>query len=134
MFAAVTPAAKERDSVDGKQKAQIGRKGEEIALHFLRKKRYQILERRFRVLKGEIDIIAMDRKTLVFIEVKTRTGDLYGRPEESVTPAKQNQIRKLALGYLNGRQAGSTGCRFDVVSVRIRGDGKPRIEHFKDAF
>ena len=118
----------------GKQKTQIGRRGEEIALRFLRKKRYKILERGFRFLRGEIDIIARDRETLVFIEVKTRTGDLYGRPEESVTLAKQNQIRKLAVGYLSGRRMDSSGCRFDVISVRIAGDRKPHVEHFKDAF
>ncbi len=112
----------------------LGRNGENIALAYLRKKKFRIIESGFRFQRGEIDLVAWDRETLVFVEVKARTGNSYGRPEESVTPAKQDQIRKLARGYLALRRLDGVPCRFDVVAVRLRGDGPPRVDHFKDAF
>jgi putative endonuclease len=112
----------------------IGLTGEGLALKYLAQKRYTIVETRFRLLRGEIDIIARDGRTLVFIEVKMRTSESYGRPEESVTPAKQAQIRKVALGYLCARRLGEADCRFDVISIRQRGPAEFAIEHFKNAF
>ncbi len=113
----------------------LGRAGEEIALAFLTKiKKFKVVERSFRLHRGEIDIIGWDRGTLVFVEVKTRTGDAFGRPEESVTPAKQKQVRKLAQGYLLMRRLGEVNCRFDVISVRIGSGIRPKIDHFPDAF
>ena len=75
---------------------ELGVSGEEAAVSFLRKKRFDIIRRGFRFHRGEIDIIAYDRETLVFIEVKTRRNFDCGLPEEAVTPAKQAQIRKVA--------------------------------------
>lgn len=112
----------------------LGRSGEEIALAYLQKKKFRVVERGFRFHRGEIDLIAWDRETLVFVEVKTRAGQSFGRPEESVTPAKQNQIRKLALAYLSTRRLDGINCRFDVVAVRVSGNGPPQIDHFPDAF
>ena len=113
----------------------LGRCGEDIAEAFLRKRKFRIVERGYRFHRGEIDFIAWDRQTLVFVEVKTRRGKSFGRPEESVTPAKQAQIRKVALGYLVRWRLDDVPCRFDVVSVRVRGgDGCFRVDHFKDAF
>ncbi len=107
----------------------VGRAGEEIALGHLR-----ILETGFRFLRGEIDIIARDRSTLVFIEVKKRTGTRFGRPAEAVTPAKQRQIRKVAEGYLLMRRLGDVPCRFDVISIGPDRRGGDVVEHFKNAF
>jgi putative endonuclease len=112
----------------------LGRRGETIARTYLEKKKYRVVESGFRFHRGEIDLIAWDRGTLVFIEVKTRSLNSFGRPEESVTESKQRQIRKLAAGYLLTRRLGEVACRFDVISVRIGNDGPPRVEHFKDAF
>jgi putative endonuclease len=112
----------------------LGIKGEEIALRHLKKRKYRIVERGFRFLRGEIDIIAYDEKTLVFVEVKSRTGMEYGLPEESVTAGKQRQIRKIALGYLAARDLGDADCRFDVVSVLFGNDGSWTLTHYVDAF
>ncbi len=111
-----------------------GRAGERLAGRFLRRKGYTIVETGFRMFRGEIDIIARDGPTLVFIEVKMRTSPLFGRPEESVTPAKQRQIRKVARGYLFQRRLGETPCRFDVISILKQGEAAPSIRHFKNAF
>ncbi|HYA48581.1 MAG TPA: YraN family protein [Burkholderiales bacterium] len=112
----------------------VGRTGEKIALAYLRRKGYKILETGFRFLRGEIDIIARDGATLVFIEVKMRTGLRFGRPEESVTAAKQQQIRKVAEGYLLKHRLVDTACRFDVVAISPDERGGHAVEHFEDAF
>lgn len=89
--------------------------------------------RGFRFSRGEIDIIAREGNTLVFLEVKTRIGVAFGRPEESVTSAKQEQIRKVARGYLQVKKMRCVNCRFDVISILFH-DEKIRVEHFKNAF
>lgn len=121
--------------MDNRRTAQaVGRIGEAIALKFLRRKKYKIVETGFRLFRGEIDIIARDRQTLVFIEVKMRTSGAYGRPEEAVTPAKQQQIRKVAQGYLFKRRLGDVACRFDVIAIRPTDGAGYAIDHFVDAF
>ena len=112
----------------------LGLAGEEIACAYLRRKNYTILARSFRLLRGEIDIIAKDGETLVFVEVKARADESHGRPEESVTPGKQRQIRRIALGYLAENHAGDVPCRFDVIAILLREGDDPRLEHFIDAF
>jgi putative endonuclease len=112
----------------------LGLRGEEIACAYLEKKKYAIVTRRFRMFHGEIDIVARDGTTLVFVEVKARADESFGRPEESVTPGKQRQIRKIARGYLVENPLGDAACRFDVISI-LFGDGNDyRLEHFVDAF
>ncbi|MBM3284778.1 MAG: YraN family protein, partial [Candidatus Aminicenantes bacterium] len=81
----------------------LGRSGEQAAIDYLKSKKYSIVERGFRFHRGEIDIIAYDKNTLVFVEVKTRQSREFGLPEESVTPAKQAQLRRLAEAYLTVR-------------------------------
>jgi putative endonuclease len=105
-----------------------------LAREFLLRKKYTIVETGFRMFRGEIDIVARDGPTLVFVEVKTRTSALYGRPEEAVTPQKQRQIRKVALGYLFQRRLGEVKCRFDVISILKQEDGPASIRHFENAF
>jgi putative endonuclease len=117
-----------------KNKLILGKEGEDAAVRFLKKKRYKIVGLGFRMFHGEIDIIAYDRQTLVFIEVKTRTNSDYGFPEESVTPAKQEQIRKIAQGYLAKSRLGDIPCRFDVVSILIGDGSRPLIKHIENAF
>jgi len=112
----------------------LGRAGEEAAVEFLKKGGFKVVERGFRLLRGEIDIIAYDRTTLVFIEVKTRSGAGFGAPEESVTAAKQEQIRKIAQLYLLKKRLGDIPCRFDVVAVSADPEGGPIVRHIKDAF
>lgn len=112
----------------------LGRSGEEAAADYLKKKKFTILERGFRFHHGEIDIIARDRNTLVFIEVKTRQSSDFGRPEESVTPAKQAQLRRLAEAYLTVKNLSRIACRFDILSLIPDGKGGYQIHHFQDAF
>jgi putative endonuclease len=112
----------------------LGQEGEAAALRHLRRRGCVIIGTRVKRLRGEIDIIARDGRTLVFVEVKTRKGGGFGRPEESVTPAKQKQIRRVAECYLAGRRLGHVPCRFDVIAVLCDGAGGRVIEHIEDAF
>ena len=124
----------ERMTEDSYSGHVLGKRGEEIAVDYLQKKGYRIVERGFRLFHGELDIIAYDGKTLVFVEVKTRAGTEFGLPEEAVTPAKQSQIKRIAQGYLIERRLGDPDCRFDVLSILIKGDRGQIITHFEDAF
>ena len=112
----------------------LGRRGEEMALEYFRRKGYRVVERGFRLFRGEIDIIAYDGPTLVFIEVKTRTTTEFGLPEEAVTPAKQSQIRKIARGFLVERGLGEPDCRFDVLALLVPEEGDPILNHYENAF
>jgi putative endonuclease len=117
-----------------KDKKQLGDLGEELAVKYLAKKGYLILERNYRYERGEIDIIAKDEDILVFIEVKTRENLEYGYPEESVTKGKQKQIRKVAEAYLWEKDIKGQECRLDVISILFEGKGKPIINHIENAF
>ena len=120
---------------DDKRSTQaLGLRGEEIACAYLEKKKYTIVTRRFRMFHGEIDIVARDGTTLVFVEVKARADESFGRPEDSVTPGKQRQIRKIAQGYLVERPLGDDACRFDVIAILFDDGNGYRLEHFVDAF
>lgn len=112
----------------------LGRAGEDIACAHLEREGYEILARRFTLFRGEIDIVAKDGETLVFVEVKARADESYGRPEESVTPGKQRQIRRIAQGYLVTHPAPGVACRFDVIAILFRGPGDYSLRHFVDAF
>ncbi len=112
----------------------LGRSGEEAAIKYLQRKKFKILERGFRFHKGEIDIIARDGETVVFIEVKSRRKWEHGLPEESVTPAKQRQIRRIAEAYLALKNPGDVPCRFDVVSLYFEPETGYQIRHIPDAF
>lgn len=110
-----------------------GNLGEEIAGKFLDKLGYEIIDRNYRIGRGEIDIVAKDGNVLVFIEVKTRKGLDKGLPIEAVTQAKISQLRKLAERYLYEKNISDTDCRFDVIGIELT-DDKPVIEHYINAF
>ena len=114
-------------------KIQKGKKGEDEACAFLEGNGHRILERNFRAERGEIDLITMDKNTLVFVEVKTGKSGVYGEPEDRVDVRKQRQIGKVAQAYLMENHMENADCRFDVVSV-IRSEGRTMIRHFRDAF
>ena len=113
---------------------ELGRLGEEVALQFLKEKGYEIVELNYRYGKGEIDIIAKDGEETVFIEVKARQNLEMGDPVYGVTPGKVKQIKKIAELYLIDKEIDEIDCRFDVVTVLLRGKGKPLIEHYINAF
>lgn len=111
----------------------IGATGESLAIRALKEKGYKILALNHRSKLGEIDIIAKEKGTLAFVEVKTRRTDGFGNPKKAVTPAKQRKISQVALDYL--KQTGQTDqkARFDVVAIRLL-RGHPEIEIIKNAF
>ena len=110
-----------------------GASGEDIAVDFLGKKGYRIIERNYRFERGEIDIVAEEKDLLVFIEVKARSTLAFGEPEDAVTVNKRKRIRKVAEGYLFQHNIDGKACRFDVVAIRI--DGKCReVHHYENAF
>ncbi len=110
---------------------RLGKKGEEIALDYLKRNGFRILERNYRTRYGEVDIIAEENGTLVFIEVKTRSNDLFGHPVEAVTKEKQERIKRLALFYLRNLKR-EMPVRFDVISINL--ESLPDIEHIRYAF
>ena len=107
----------------------LGRVGEEKAAEFLRKKGFKIIKTNYKTHAGEIDIIAEDNGTLVFVEVKTRSGDAYGLPCEAVDLKKQEKYFKVATEYLQREKKLDSPCRFDVVEIE-----KGEINHIFDAF
>lgn len=113
---------------------QLGQMGEKIALKYLRQKKFEVVIKGFRLYRGEIDLIARDRETLVFVEVKTRSEGALGLPEESVDSRKQRQIRKIAEGYLALNNIEDMECRFDVISIVFDEKGSFSLSHYKDAF
>jgi putative endonuclease len=120
-------------------KKELGAKGEEIAVRYLKSRGYRILERNYRIKLGEIDIIAEQGADLVFIEVKTRSDTLFGSPFDSVTAAKQRQLSKVALEYIGKRGGHNRPARFDVVGVQLKSENAARsqdakIELLKNAF
>ena len=102
----------------------LGRTGERLAVERLLQDGYHILERNFRCRYGEIDIVAEDEHDLVFVEVKTRRGVAYGRPEEAVTARKQRKLLELALYYLDLHDCSARSWRIDVVAVQLSPSGK----------
>lgn len=107
----------------------LGRAGELKAAEFLEKKGFKILKTNYKTHVGEIDIIAEDDKTLVFIEVKTRSGDGYGAPSEAVDYKKREKYFKVASEYLIKENKTDAVCRFDVVEIE-----KGEINHIFNAF
>jgi len=111
----------------------LGKMGEELAVTQLRAMKYQILERNYRCLLGEMDIIAREKGSLVFVEVKTRATKDFGGPAAAVHERKQRQLSRIALLYLNQKKVRDVPARFDVVGVDLSGS-KPRIEVIQNAF
>ena len=122
-----------RRSVGKAQPDPLGERGENIAARFLRNLGYKVILRNFRCELGEIDIVARDGKTLVFIEVKTRAYD-DPTPEEQVNSLKQNQITKAARFYLSRYGTPQPPARFDVIAIVWPKDASPQIRHTPGAF
>jgi len=111
---------------------KLGEKGEGLAVKFLKRKGYRIIEQNYKTNSGEIDIIALDGTVLAFIEVKTRESIGFGLPFESVNTRKRRKIVNVALSYLK-RLNDLPPCRFDVVSIYFE-NGRPECELIQDAF
>ena len=113
----------------------LGVRGEKAAGRFLKRQGYNIVGRGERDRIGEIDLVAVDGKTIVFVEVKTRTSHDRGHPAEAVDQDKQRQLTRVALSYLRRHDLLEYSARFDIIAVTWPADQKrPTIEHFKNAF
>ena len=124
-----------RFSISRPRHLRLGTQGENLACRFLRKNGYRVLYRNFKGRTGgEIDVICRDRDTLVFVEVKTRTREDFGRPLDSVDREKRKRISRGGLAWLRLLGDPDILFRFDVVEVLIAEGTEPRIEHLQNAF
>jgi putative endonuclease len=112
---------------------ELGKTGEDLACGELERRGYAIVARRHRCRTGELDIVAQDGPTLVFVEVKARDGRAFGDAAEAVTWHKRQRIVRLASEYVMRHHLYDSPCRFDVVSVQFD-ESRPVIEVFQNAF
>lgn len=113
----------------------LGQQGEAAAARYLKRRGYKIAARSDRSKLGELDLVAVDGRTVVFVEVKTRRSQEDGHPVEAVTPAKQRRLTRLAVTFLKRHGLLESPARFDVVAVTWpQSRRRPTIEHFPNAF
>jgi putative endonuclease len=111
----------------------IGPQGEDLAARFVERLGWRVLVRNYWAGGAEIDLIARDGGEVVFVEVKTYSGEEFGEPAEHVEDRKQRQISRAAIGFVQRFRLERAPLRFDVIAVLL-GPGGPRLEHFRDAF
>ncbi len=116
------------------RRQKFGKTGEDLAETYLKQKGFTILERNYRTKIGEIDIIAKENTTVVFIEVKARSSSAYGSPKSAVDYRKQKKISMIASQYLKQNRTRNQRSRFDVVSVKQAPNEPAEIEHVVNAF
>src|SRR5688500_13345374 len=117
------------------RKKSLGERGEDAAARFLKRRGYKILGRQVDTRHGEVDIIAVDHRTVVFVEVKTRHSTDAGHPTEAIDQEKQTRLTRAALAYLKANGLLNYSSRFDVVAITWSHDSRsPKIEHYVDAF
>ena len=126
-------ALDQRKPIMQDKRQQFGKKSENLAVWYLKKIGYKIIEQNYRTPLGEIDIIAKEKKTIIFVEVKARQSIRYGSPKWAVTPKKQRKISMVALQYLKSIRQTDAKARFDVVAITSNRD-EPLIEIVKNAF
>ena len=117
----------------GASRIETGRRGEDLAVDYLKQRGYRIIERNYRCPFGEIDIVAQQGEVVVFIEVKTRRSPRFGDPQQSITLEKRKHISRIALDYLQKKRLYPCSARFDVVAIRMLGEGAG-IELIPNAF
>jgi len=118
-----------------RRRLALGESGEAIAARALRRVGYRILAERYTCSLGELDLVARDGETLVFVEVKTRSSADRYPPGAAVDRRKQRQVARVAEHYLAAIRAGDVPCRFDVVAITVpEAGGSPQIEVIRDAF
>ncbi len=112
---------------------EIGRRGEDEAARYLRGIGYRIVGRREKILRGDIDIVALDDRTVVFVEVRSRSDTSHGHPVETIGHQKQRRIADLANAYIRRHRLQDCSVRIDVVTVTF-GEEPPVVEHYQNAF
>lgn len=115
-------------------KIATGKRGEDLAVSYLRKQGYKILEKNYRIKLGEIDIIAEDKDRICFIEVRSKNSQNFCSVEETITKHKQMQVTKAALAYIKKYKLKDRSCRFDVVCIEDVDGSNPDIKLIKNAF
>jgi putative endonuclease len=110
---------------------KLGQIGEDLAVAYLRDSGFVILDRNFRAHRVELDIVAREKNTLVFCEVKTRRTLQQGSPLEAITPVKMEHLRSAALGWLSAHHFRFGGMRFDAIGILIGADSRPDISHIR---
>ena len=111
----------------------VGRHGEDAAVEELERRGYAVLSRRYRTRHGEIDIVARDGETIVFIEVKAKESAEFGTAAEAVTARKQRRVISMAVDYLARNRLTTKPCRFDVVAIDGVGE-QAVLTYYRDAF
>ena len=111
----------------------LGRRGEDEAAKYLKSIGYRIVGRREKILGGDIDLVALDDRTVVFVEVRTRSNSRHGHPVETIDRKKQIRISDLANAFIQRHQLQDCSVRIDAVTVVFE-DGMPAIEHYQNAF
>lgn len=124
------------ETEEGRERGRVGRRGELLAYWFLRRQGYTVIRRHYQAAskQGDIDMIAWDGDVLVFVEVKTRTGEKGNLPEESITFDQQHSMRGLARNYLKRRGWPDVRYRFDVVAVDAQSGKQPEVRVYQGAF
>lgn len=115
------------------QKQEKGRKGEQLARQFLEEKGYGFCAQNYRAGRAEIDLIMQHEELLIFVEVKYRSSDAFGMPEETVSSQQQERIERAALAYVEEINW-QKDIRFDIVAILQKGTQAPELMHFEDAF
>ena len=125
----------EKGGAQARRNKELGRHGEDMAARFLERRGLEILERNWTCPAGEADIIAREEDgTIVFVEVKTRSGVQMGMPEEAVTTAKRRRYEGIALYYISNYEGEEAAVRFDVVAITAAENGNALLRHHRGAF
>ncbi len=115
-------------------RVNIGQWGEDVACRYLSRKKYRIIEKNYRLKTGEIDIIAQKDEYIVFIEVKTRSSNQYGRPSQAVSDFKKKRIVKTALQFICEKKMLNQSIRFDIVEIDYATFNEYQVNHIENAF
>ncbi len=113
---------------------ELGKMGEERAVAYLESKNFMVLDRNYRFMRAEVDVVASTDREIVFVEVKTRRNKSYGEPEESVNDAKKRQLFKVAEAWLHERKMEGAPVRFDVITILHPNRENEEIHHMEGAF
>ena len=126
--------AKEAKDVSSYSPHELGKRGEEAATCFLQRREYEILDRNWKCIAGEADIVALQDDTLCFIEVKTRKDAQKGFPSEAVDMRKRSRYERIAACYLKDHDYADVRVRFDVIAILVLGEGRAFLRHHLTAF
>ena len=129
-----TKEPKETKDVASYSPHELGKRGEEAAACFLERREYEILDRNWKCIAGEADIVALQDDTLCFIEVKTRKDAQKGFPSEAVDMRKRSRYERIAACYLKDHDYADVRVRFDVIAILVLGEGRAFLRHHLNAF